>query len=204
MQKEIEKIFVDLIQKSLNLPNNYGTDENGNIIPCVTIKAQNIKLFNTPHIQITVSTSQSNVFANRKEYFETNEKDPETEVAITRFFERLMLNDQRVMQIDVYSRNNEARQRFAEIQACLTSTLAENYANLYQFRISKISNAFNLSGLDGGSDINRYSIRFNCLHWFEKINEIDYYETFPTTAQANAESTFADFTIDKNTVIIQK
>ena len=72
MQKEIEKIFVDLIQKSLNLPNNYGTDENGNIIPCVTIKAQNIKLFNTPHIQITVSTSQSNVFANRKEYFETN------------------------------------------------------------------------------------------------------------------------------------
>lgn len=204
MQKEIEKIFVDLIQKSLNLPNNYGTDENGNIIPCVTIKAQNIKLFNTPHIQITVSTAQSNVFANRKEYFETTNKDPETGEETTKYFERLMLNDQRTMQIDVYSRNNEARQRFAEVQACLTSTLAENYANIYQFRISKISNAFNLSGLDGGSDINRYTVKFDCLHWFEKINEIDYYNKFPLTAQANANETFADFTIDENTIIIQK
>lgn len=204
MQKEIEKIFCDLIQKSLNLPANWGYDSEGNVIPCVTIKAQNIKLFNTPHLQITVSTAQSNVFANRKEYFETKEKDPETEEIITRYFERLMLNDQRVMQIDVYSRNNEARQRFPEVQASLTSTLAENYANQYQFRISKISNTFNLSGLDGGSDINRYTIKFNCLHWFEKINEIDYYETFPATAQANGETTFAEFTIDKNTVIIQK
>ena len=201
MEKPIEKIFVDLIQKSLNLPNNYGTDENGNVIPCVIIKAQNIKLFNTPHIQITVSTAQSNVFANRKEYFETKEKDPQTQEEITRYFERLMLNDQRVMQIDVYSRNNEARERFAEIQACLTSTLAEQYANLYQFRISKISNAFNLSGLDGGSDINRYTIRFNCLSWFEKVNEIDYYDTFPASAQANSEETFAEFTIKNNTII---
>ena len=203
MEKPIEKIFVDLIQKSLDLPNNYGTDENGNVIPCVTIKAQNIKLFNTPHIQITISTAQSNVFANRKEYFETSEKDPQTQIVTTRYFERLMLNDQRVIQIDVYSRNNEARERFAEIQACLTSTLAEQYANEYQFRIGKISNTFNLSGLDGGSDINRYTIRFNCLHWFEKINEIDYYVTFPATVQDNGNSTFASFTIDKNTVIQQ-
>lgn len=204
MLREIEKIFVDLVQKSLNLPNNYGTDENGNVIPCVTIKSQNIKLFNTPHIQITVSTAQSNVFANRKEYFEVTSKDPKTGEDITKYYERLMLNDQRVMQIDVYSRNNEARQRFAEVQACLTSTLAENYSNIYQFRISKISNAFNLSGLDGGSDINRYTIKFDCLHWFEKINEIDYYNKFPLTAQANANETFADFTIDENTIIIQK
>lgn len=204
MQQEIEKIFVDLIQKSLDLPDNYGTDEDGNVIPCITIKAQNIKLFNIPNMQITVSTSQSNVFANRKEYFETTEKDPETQQTITKYFERLLLNDQRVMQIDVYSRNNEARQRFPEIQTCLTSTLAEQYANQYQFKISKISNVFNLSGLDGGSDLNRYTIRFNCLHWFEKVNEIDYYETFPATAQENNDSNFAEFTIDQNTIIIQK
>ena len=168
MQKEIEKIFVDLVQKSLNLPDNYGLDTEGNLIPCVTIKAQNIKLFNTPKIQITVSTVSSNVFANRKEYFEVSETDPETQAITTKYYERLMLNDQRIIQIDVYSRDNSARQRFPEIQTCLTSTLAEQYANQYQFKISKINNAFNLSGLDGGSDINRYTIRFNCLHWFEK------------------------------------
>ena len=32
MQKQIEKIFVDLIQKSLELPNDYGKDEKGNMI----------------------------------------------------------------------------------------------------------------------------------------------------------------------------
>ena len=112
MQKQIEKILVDLIQQSLNLPDNYGTDEEGNIIPCVTIKAQNIKLFNTPHIQITVSTASNNVFSNRKEYFEEVTHDEETNTDITTYYEQLMLNEQRIMQIDVYSRNNEARERF--------------------------------------------------------------------------------------------
>ena len=42
MNKEIEKIFVDLIQTSLGLPNDYGEDPNGNVIPCVTIKSQNL------------------------------------------------------------------------------------------------------------------------------------------------------------------
>lgn len=201
MQKEIEKIFVKLIQSELNLPDNYGTDAQGNIIPCVTIKAQNIKLFNTPHIQITVSTASNNVFANRKEYFEVTETDPETKTETTKYFERLMLNEQRVMQIDVYSRNNEARERFWEVQAALTSTLAEQYEDEYQFKIAKISNSFNLSGLDGGSDINRFTIRFNCLTWQEKVNEVDYYHTFRTQARNTNTNIFADFTIHDNTII---
>lgn len=197
MQKEIEKIFVDLIQKSLNLPDNYGTDSQGNVIPCVVIASQNIKLHNTPHIQVTVKTVDSNVFSCRKEYFEETKND------VTTYYERQMLNDRRTMQIDVYSKNNEARLRFWEVQSALGSDLAEQLSNEYQFRISKISNSFNTSGLDGGSDLNRYSIRFNCLSWYEKVNKIDYYDTFRTTAQATANSTFADFTIHDN-VIIEK
>lgn len=188
MRKEIEKIFVDLITQYLDLPDNYGTDNEGNQIPCVSIKSQNLKLYNTPHIQITVSTASNNVFSNRKEYFEQI-IDGETQ-----YFERVMLNEQRLMQIDVFSRNNEARDRFFEVQASLTSTLAEQLQDKYQFRISKISNSFNLSGLDGGSDINRYTIRFNCLTWQEKIIPVDYYSTFRTTAQTNNTEIFADFT----------
>lgn len=188
MRKEIEKIFVDLITQYLDLPDNYGTDNEGNQIPCVSIKSQNLKLYNTPHIQITVSTASNNVFSNRKEYFE-QVIDGETQ-----YFERVMLNEQRLMQIDVFSRNNEARDRFFEVQASLTSTLAEQLQDEYQFRISKISNSFNLSGLDGGSDINRYTIRFNCLTWQEKITPVDYYSTFRTTAQTNNTEIFADFT----------
>ena len=195
MIKPIEKIFVDLIQKSLDLPDNYGTDREGNVIPCVCIKSQNIKLYNTPHIQITVSTVSSNTFANRKEYFE--ETITENNIEKTTYYERLMVNEQRAMQIDVYSKNNEARERFWEVQAALTSTLAEQLQDKYQFRISKMSNSFNLSGLEGGSDINRFSIRFNCLTWQEKVTPVDYYNIFQTTAQNTNTNIFADFTIQE-------
>ena len=195
MIKPIEKIFVDLIQTSLNLPANYGKDQDGNVIPCVCIKSQNIKLFNTPHLQVTVSTISSNVFANRKEYFE--ETVTEDNVEKTTYYERLMLNEQRAMQIDVYSKNDESRQRFWEVQAALTSTYALQLQDKYQFRISKISNSFNLSGLEGGSDINRFSIRFNCLTWQEKVTPVDYYNSFHTQARDTYSHIFADFTIQK-------
>ncbi|MBO7696249.1 MAG: hypothetical protein J6T10_26735 [Methanobrevibacter sp.] len=191
MNKELEKIFVELIKTSLNLPNNYGYDSQGNEIPCITIKSQNVKLYNTEHLQITVGTLSSNVFSNRREYFtKIINNEPH-------YFERSMINDQRVMQIDVYSRNNEARQRFWEIQACLNNTLSIQLQDKYQFRISKISNTFNLSGLEGGSDINRYSIRFNCLTWFTKETEVDYYSTFRLTAQDaySQDSIFANVTV---------
>lgn len=197
MNKEPEKIFVELIKTSLNLPDNYGYDSQGNEIPCITIKSQNIKLYNTEHLQITVGTLSSNVFANRREYI--------TKVIdnVPHFYERSMLNDQRVMQIDVYSRNNEARQRFWEIQACLNNTLSIQLQDKYQFRISKISNTFNLSGLEGGSDINRYSIRFNCLTWFTKETEVDYYSTFRLTAQDGypQSSVFANITVSPETTV---
>lgn len=172
MQIEIEKIFVELFKTYLELPDNYGTDTQGNEIPSVLIRGQNIKLFNTDKLQITISTISSNVYANRKE-FKTVIVDDKEE-----YHEIVYMNDQRTMQIDIYSRNNEARQRLAEVQMALTSTLAEQLQDKYQFKIGKISQANNLSGLDGGSDINRYTIRFNCLLWHDKDSKIDYYDKF--------------------------
>ena len=201
MQIEIEKIFVDLITKELDLPANYGTDSQGNEIPCVTIKSQNIKLFTTPNLQIAISTLQNRIFSNRKEYREETEKDPETQEIITRYFEDKYINENRTMQIDVYSRNNEARQRYPEVQACLNSTYADQLQDKYQFRIGIISDAVNLSGLDGGSDINRYTIRFQCLTWQKYTKEVDYYQSFRTQARNTNENIFADFTIEGNSII---
>ena len=181
MQKEIEKIFVDLIQQSLNLPNNYGLDNQGNEIPCVTIKSQNIKLFTTPKLQIAVSTLSNQIYSNRKYDIEITDKQGQLQYA-----EKICINEQRQMQIDCYSRDNSARQRYWEVQACLTSTLAEQLQDQYQFRIGTISRAFNLSGLDGGSDINRYTIRFDCLSWNEKITPIKYYDKFEVTAETES------------------
>ena len=190
MNKEVEKILVDLIKHELNLPDNYGTDEKGNVIPCVCIRAQNIKLFNTDKLQITVSTLSSNVFSNRTETKEVTRNNK------TYFVEESYLNERRSMQIDVYSRNNEARQRFPEVQAALHSNYAEQLQDKYQFQIGRISTAQNTSGLDGGSDINRFTIRFDCITWFKTSKDIDYYDTFRTQARNTNQNIFADFTIN--------
>ena len=83
------------------------------------------------------------------------------------------------MQIDVYSRNNEARQRFWEVITALKSVYAEQQQDKYNFKIGTITNSRNLSGIDGGSDINRFSISFNVLVHYHKAKTIEYYDTFP-------------------------
>ena len=195
MQIEVEKIFVDLIQKELNLPDNWGLDEQGNQIPCVMIKSQNIKLFNTPNIQITVSTLRNRIYSNRLEHKEVVVED------VTKYYEDVYINEDRTMQIDIYSKNNDARIRYPEVQACLSSTYAEQLQDKYQFRIGVISDAVNLSGLDGGSEINRFTIRFQCLTWNKYTKEVDYYQSFRTQARNTNRNIFADFTIQNNQVI---
>lgn len=176
MLVEIEKIFVDILQHELQLPPNYGTDENGNTIPCITIYAQNIKLFNTDRIQITVKTLTARDYSNRIEYIE-NPK-PEAPDGSDAFLEVQDINQGRMMQIDVYSRNNEARQRFWEVSAALKSTYAAQMQDLYNFKIGTITNDINLSGLGGGSDVNRYTLTFEVLVHYQKSKAIDYYDKF--------------------------
>ena len=105
MQIEIEKIIINLLKNYLKLPDNYGFDSKGNEIPTIVIRGQNVKLFNTDKMQITVSTLSSKVYANRKVITATDDD---------KFQETVYMNDQRMMQIDVYSRNNEARQRYPQ------------------------------------------------------------------------------------------
>lgn len=173
MNKEIEKILVDIITHELDLPNNYGTTSRGDVIPCVVIANQNIKLFNTDKLQITVKTIGCTDYANRNETKEVVENN------VTKFVEYQYLNQQRQMQIDVYSRNNDARQRFWEVITALKSVYAEEQQDKYNFKIGTITNSRNLSGIDGGSDINRYAITFNVLVHYQKQKVINYYDKFP-------------------------
>lgn len=174
MRKSIEKILVDIIKTSLNLPDNYGTTSKGDVIPSVFIYSQNIKLFNTDKLQIVIRCISATPYSNRTE-FVTNTNGTYSEIQD--------LNLQRVMQIDCYSRNNDARDRFWEITAALNSTYAQQQTDLYNFKIGRITQNNNISGVDGGSDINRYSITFNVLTHEQKITNIDYYDKFRMTAR---------------------
>ena len=173
MRKSIEKILVDIIKHELNLPDTYGTTSKGDAIPTVIIYAQNIKLFNTDKLQITVKTVGIDTYSNRSE-FKTNPDNTYSEIQD--------LNLQYMMQVDCYSRNNDARNRFWEVTAALKSTYAQYQMDLYNFKIGTITRTNNISGIDGGSDINRYSITFNVLTHEQKTTIIDYYDKFRVTA----------------------
>ena len=168
MQKSIEKIIVDILKHELNMPDNYGITTNGDIIPSVIIYSQNIKLFNTEKMQITVKTVSQRVWSNRNYTKE-----------IKGVFKEIQdINESRMMQVDVYSRNNDARDRFWEVQTALNSVYAQQMMDLYNFKLSNMTNAQNISGIDGSADINRFSITFTALTHQEKIKTIDYYDKF--------------------------
>lgn len=184
MNKSIEKIICDIIQHELNLPDNYGKTTNGDVIPSVIIYAQNIKLFNTDKMQITVRTVSQRVWSNRNETKEIEGV----------FTEVQDVNESRMMQIDVYSRNNDARERFWEVSMALRSVYAEQQMDLYNFKIGTITNSQNTSGIDGGSDINRFTVTFNVLTHQQKQKSVDYYDKFETTFN-NEQGQFADTNI---------
>jgi hypothetical protein len=182
MRKSIEKIIVDILKHELKLPDNYGKTSNGDEIPSVIIYSQNIKLFNTTKLQITVRAISVDVYSNRSQ-FVTNSDGTYSEIQD--------LNLQYMMQVDCYSRDNSARDRFWEVTAALKSVYAEQQMDLYNFKLATITRSNNISGIDGGSDINRYSITFNALTHEQKITNIDYYDKFRMTAQDEA-GLFAD------------
>ena len=182
MRKSIEKLIVDILKHELKLPDNYGRTSNGDEIPSVIIYSQNIKLFNTTKLQITVRAVNVDVYSNRSQ-FVTNSDGTYSEIQD--------LNLKYMMQVDCYSRDNSARDRFWEDTAALKSVYAEQQMDLYNFKLATITRSNNISGIDGGSDINRYSITFNALTHEQKITNIDYYDKFRMTAQDEA-GLFAD------------
>lgn len=193
MKKEIEKIFVDIIKHELDLPDNYGKTPKGDVIPSIIIYGQNIKLFNTDKLQITVKTVSSRDYSNRTTYKEN--PNPEAPDGQDAFLEVQDINQSRMMQIDIYSRNNDARERYWEVSAALNSNYCRQQQDIYNFKIGTISNAVNLSGLDGGSDINRFTISFNVMIHFQKSKPIDYYNQFPLSAETESGKVFDNVNI---------
>lgn len=178
MNKSIEKILVDIIQHELDLPANYGTTDRGDVIPSVIIYSQNIKLHNTDKLQVTVRTVSSRTYSNRNHF----EQDLQG-----KYWEIQDINQSRMMQIDCYSRNNDARDRHQEITMALNSIYAQQQMDLYNFKIGTLTNDVNISGIDGGSDINRFTTSFNVIIHFQKKKEIDYYDKFRLTAETEKQ-----------------
>lgn len=83
------------------------------------------------------------------------------------------------VQIDLLSRSNEARERRAEVLMALNSFYSKNLQDEKQFKIFELPATFmNTSDLQGGSDINRFTIRIPTMISESKTKSTDYYDTF--------------------------
>ena len=77
------------------------------------------------------------------------------------------------VQIDLLSRSNEARNRRYELLSSFTSIHSVQKQEENGVKIFRVPSSFiNTSNVEGGSRINRYTIRIECNNTFSSINEI--------------------------------
>jgi hypothetical protein len=175
----IEKIIADIIKKQLDLPDFYNvvsTSKTPDQIPSIFIGNQNLKLYYTDKLQVVVrSVDSPKIIANNSQTnFETT---PATELQSVVMLESI--------QVDLMSRNNEARDRRYEVVTALKSYYAQQQQDYYQFRLFEHSlSLVNTGEAEGGSQLNRWTMVFPVHVIYNKtinISTYDYYRDFTAT-----------------------
>lgn len=163
---QIENYVVDIIRSEMNLDQQH-----------IWVQAQNKKIpTNAEELFVTVGTVDFNPISS-KSYFVGKTTN-----------ERQVVYGRALIQVDIYSRSTEARTRRAEVLMALNSFYSQEIQNKYQFRIFEIPATFlNTSHLEGGSNINRFTIRFYAMCSEVKEKTTDYYEAF--NAEINSDGT---------------
>lgn len=80
--------------------------------------------------------------------------------------------------IALISRDTSARDRVQEVFLALNSYYSRNLQAKNKLHISWIGEAYDKSFLEATSMLNRFDIRIRVFRSYDKINNIDYYETF--------------------------
>lgn len=188
---EIEKVIQKLLLYELDLPDEYGTDKDGFIIPSVYVYSPDVSLGTTDKLQIGIQSIGSVIVSNNNFTKEVDGTFSEIQEAV--------INDN--IQIDVTSRNNEARIRRYEVITALHSIRAQEYQDLYNFKLFQIPSSFiNTNNIEGGYRIYRYTITVPVQYMRRYVKPIDYYDKFPISSNAEVQNTVIsdNFIIDKD------
>lgn len=174
--EEIEKVIQKIILHELELPETYGT-ENGKIIPSVYIVSPLVSQGSTDKLQIAIQSISSKVVGNNVRY---NPDDEFKEI------KDCVVND--IIQIDIKSRNNDARTRRFEVLTALASTYAKQMQEYYKCRIFNIPSGFsNTQAAEGATLIYRYTITFSVQYLKTYTKKVDYYDKFSFDGRVDNE-----------------
>lgn len=154
---QIEQHTVDIIRKEMGLDQQH-----------IWIQSQNRKIPpNSQDLYVVVGVVDFLPISSKSYYL----SDTDTE--------RQIIYGRANVQVDIFSRSNEARNRRGEILMALNSFYSKGVQDSNQFKIFELPSSFlNLSGLAGGSDINRFTMRFYAMIAETKDKSSDYYDTF--------------------------
>lgn len=178
---QIEEFMVDIIRKEMNLDQQH-----------IWIQAQNRKIPPQSDNLYCVVGCVDFTPISSKSIFKPFLNDDNEEVQ----GEEQTVYGRAVVQIDLLSRSNEARIRRAEVLMALNSYYSKNLQCEKHFRIFELPQTFiNTSDLEGGSDINRFTVRIPAMISESRIKATDYYDTFQ--AQISTEEQSVD-TFDLN------
>ena len=163
---QLESHIINIIRTEMGLDQNH-----------IWIRAQNRKIpTNADELFVVVSAVDFKPISSKSYYDST--KDTERQVIYGRA----------LVQVDIFSRSIEARNRRFEVSMALNSFYSQEIQNRYQFRIFEISpSILNTSDLEGGSDINRFTLRFYAMCSEVKEKTTAYYDTF--NAEINSDGT---------------
>jgi len=154
---QIEQYVVDIIRREMGLDQQH-----------IWIQAQNRKIPpNSDDLYVVVGVVDFLPISSKSYYLPATDR------------ERQILYGRANVQVDIFSRSNEARTRRGEILMALNSFYSKEVQDSKHFRIFELPSTFiNLSGLAGGSDINRFTMRFYAMVAETKDKSSDYYEIF--------------------------
>lgn len=173
---QIEEYIVDIIRKELNLSqqNVWIHSQNRKIPP------ESEELYCTVGCVDFLPISSKSTF----KFTDATQEDPEFGEEVQTVYGRA------AVQIDILSRNNQARIRRAELLMALNSYYSKSVQEKYQFRIFELPSRFlNTSGLEGGSEINRFSIVIRAMISEDKVKSSDYYDVFNATILSQEQNT---------------
>lgn len=80
----------------------------------------------------------------------------------------------------IVSKDTTARKRAYEVQMSMSSDYAIKQMERQGFHISRIANVRDASFVEATSRLNRFDCEINLLVAYQKIHEVDYYDTFDT------------------------
>ena len=165
---QIEEYIVDIIRKEMGL-----SQQN------IWIHSQNRKIPpQSQELYVTVGCVDFLPISSKSRY------DPETDEEVQTVYGRASV------QVDILSRSLEARQRRAELLMALNSFYSKEVQDKKQFRIFELPQTFtNTSGLEGGSEINRFSLVIRAMISQDKIKSTSYYDTFNANILSQEQKT---------------